>query len=106
VGRAALLAGAALVVLSCASVQLQPGVKVIDLQPGDFTREYYARRNEQHHADYIGIRDRYHYMAIYDADPGSNEPGVLRYYVRAPMNEMATGFPEEPQQPMPPASSR
>lgn len=60
-----------------------------------FEKMYDAERTTLAHADYLGKRGGYHYMAIYDPEWGSTPK--YRFSVRTPVNTLPPPFPDRPQ---------
>ena len=63
----------------------------------EFQSIYEAPRDFLAHADYLGKKNGYHYIAIYDA--GCTDWSRYRYSLRTPVDELPASFPSTPQMP-------
>lgn len=79
------------------------GIKVIDVEPEAFVKDYEKDRTSLTHADYKGIVNGYHCMDIYG--PGTTSVSHLMYRLRVHQNRLPSDFPNRPQRPIetPPA---
>lgn len=87
-------------VVSCSSKvgSVHMDIRTIDVSGAEFIKQYNYPRSELTHADYLGVREGYHYLAVYQPDVGSTPK--LQFYLRTPSDQLPTSFPDHSQMPI------
>ncbi len=84
---------------SCTSSRMMTD-RANTISGAEFQKMYAAERNELCHADYLGEKGGYHYLAILDTMAGRGCWTQYRFSVRAPVDQLPEAFPSAPQKPI------
>jgi len=60
-----------------------------------FEKMYDANRTTMWHNDYLGMKNGYHYIAVFD--PGWGDITKYQFSVRTPVSQLPISFPDRPQ---------
>lgn len=98
------LAAVALLALASCSQSSRMTHRAVTITGANFQEMYASERSALSHADYLGQKDGYHYLAIVDTFDGSGCRAKYRFSVRTPSSELPPSFPNTPQKAITPFS--